>query len=224
MGQPLEFLGIGSSPFWINNAQFGYIRPVNVSVDGQVQLEDGEEIVTGWIPGDSDLPKSVKTVANTNIIQQLLPPDVQTGPIQIMTVMINPKKPDRWIFVAIPSARGDSENSLIFELDLEAQELALLLSLENEQLQMPIFISPDDRFLAVVTNVENENKLYILNLSTGRITKSNHGSPSDWSADGRWMLFFERGNPLLFAPDTDQELDIPVDISGCYSAVWTEQE
>jgi tricorn protease-like protein len=75
-----------------------------------------------------------------------------------------------------------------------------------------------------VTSDEDESNLYILDLSTDRITKSNHGFPSDWSSDGRWMLFFEDGNPLLFAPETDQELDIPLDIPGCYSAVWTEQE
>jgi hypothetical protein len=224
MGQPLEFLGIGSSPFWINDTQFGYIRPVNVTLEGQVLSEDGEEIVTGWIPGESDLRRPVKTVANTDIIQQLLPPDVQTGPIRIMTVMINPEKPDSWIIAAIPSESIGNRNSLIFELDLEAQELALLLSLGNEQLEMPIFTSPDDRFLSVVTSDENESNLYILDLSTDRITKSNHGFPSDWSSDGRWMLFFEEGNPLLFAPETDQELDIPLDIPGCYSAVWTAQE
>jgi Tol biopolymer transport system component len=87
-----------------------------------------------------------------------------------------------------------------------------------------MFQSPDGRFLAFVTSRGNDIRFYIRDYANGRVTKSEHSYPADWTDDGQWLLFFESEKMILFSPDTDQEIDIPINISGCYSAVFTSED
>jgi Tol biopolymer transport system component len=84
--------------------------------------------------------------------------------------------------------------------------------------------SPDGQFLAFVTSLGKDITFYIRNYASGRVTKSDHSYPVDWTDDGRWLLFFESEKMVLFSPDTDQVINIPINISGCYSAVFISED
>jgi hypothetical protein len=222
--QPIEYLGYGSSPFWTNDSSFGYVRPAQITVDGRIVADAGNEIAIGNIPRDSEMVSMIRQIVHTKILQEVLPADRQPGPLQFLSVIPYPLNPDQWIIAATSSPDIPAENSYLFAFDIESQELTFILNLGEEKLHLPMFQSPDGRFLAFVTSRGNDIRFYIRDYANGRVTKSEHSYPADWTDDGQWLLFFESEKMILFSPDTDQEIDIPINISGCYSAVFTSED
>jgi hypothetical protein len=224
--QPIEYLGFGTSPFWIDESTYGFVRPSQVAVDGQIVEDAGNEIVVLSIPKDSEMSSVIQEVVHAKFFQDVLPVAKQPGPLQIVSVMPYPRNPEQLIVVASSIQESPAINSYLFGLDIGSQVLSLILDLGDvslDSLSMPILQSPDGRYLAFVTHRDGDTNFYIHDYESGRMTKSDHGLPVDWTDDGRWLLFFESGKMVLFSPDTDQEIDIPINISECNSAVFTSE-
>lgn len=210
-----EPVGEGYSPFWLSDDTFGYVRP----------LASNYEILLQHVADAAPL------VALTQEDLLAVTPEIAMPPAVIRHAFTHPGQPSL-LFILAVDALG--RRSYLFTYNWQTGELELRLQSLSQPMQTLSF-SPDGRWLMLTGYDDglyrsngNANILYLHDIAA-RETKTYVSqlntfalSPTfDWSADGRWLLFFLDDRVVsLVAPDYDYQWVFAHEQGNCVGLNW----
>lgn len=228
LGQSLLPLGVGLSPFWLDDDTYGYVR---------YDREEGApsmQIATSSV--DDDLPRIVMPVTD---LARLLDPE-QPPLLFINYVTPNPANPDQ-LLVSATTVGATSAKYNIFSLQLSTAEPRLLLQFERlpsgyPSLLTPVGyppfrVSPDGRWL-LVTLLESTTpttwSFRLYDLQEEETLALNAYYPQypaqfpfyDWTSDGRWLAIVEDGYLRLIAPGNGYQKLASHRLDDCFHVAW----
>lgn len=208
----------GYSPFWLDNQQFGYVRPG--------AGESGDEVLIADVAAVD--PQVVLTMADITAVG----PTGILAPATIRFVLTHPAQPSL-LFIMALDALG--REVYVFSYDLATEELALRLQSPIRPFHVLGF-SPDGRWL-VLTGSNNDDSnpagspgsLYVQEIATQETQTyvlqfaSFILSPIfDWSADSQWLLFTVDDRLIsLVAPDYAYQWVVAHGRENCTATYWT---
>lgn len=232
-GQPVRILGQGYSPFWIDDAHYGFVRltPQLAVVASELGDDTAQVLLTS---------EQVTAVLD----------DPETGVPSISYAAAQTGNPG-WLFLTGPEIRGAAGkyNIFTFRLDDNWQEtasgtLTLRLQLDDPPLGYPttltpggtppISFSPDGRFLVTTLLTDPPNdvwNIYLHDIISGETQLIHTSSPRypanspffDWSHDGQWLIVVAEGFFKLVAPGVHYERVILHDFDACYFTAWVNR-
>jgi hypothetical protein len=221
LGGALVDVGPGSSPFWLDDTRYGYVRSTPPS-----SPSGGQELVVA-----SSTDDVAHTLLALAAVKQAFANSEDASELTIRYAMSNPVDADS-LLVAIGDA---SRNSLsILSLNVTSGELTMLLDAAI-QLDGTIGLSPDGRWLVlsgykVLDDVNNSSSgltyLYdlILNEATRIATHDRDflfASPYDWTADGEWLAVVRHEHTVhLIAPESGYSHFLTHPFDACVSVAW----
>lgn len=213
--------GEGYSPFWLDDQQVGYVRPG--------APETGDEIVLLSLPDMTS--QTILTLAD---LQATMPKSLY-APASIRYVLPHPQQTGL-LFVMALDALG--REAYVFSYDWPTGELVLRLQSPVRPFHALGF-SPDGRWLALTGSNKDEYNggtnsgvLYVHNIATqetqtyiSQFANFVLSPQYDWSADGRWLLFFVDDRILsLVAPDFHYQWVFAHDQRNCSSMNWINRQ
>ncbi len=220
-GSSTQFVDNGSSPFWLNNSEFGYVATDEATGVPQVYVTDINGREPSVLFTAQDLPLERSDISNQQI------------PLRIDYVAPHPNNPAQ-LFVGtklvLPGGIGylftynwqDKTTSLLFEWDGEP-------TLARRGYRF----SPNGRFFLLTTYREFSDAwhlyLYDTQLGTTQTVplRGIYRLPLhwylDWSADGNWLSLVENGSIHLLAPAYQYQTTLMFDPI-CQTAVWVNRE
>ncbi|MBK8901899.1 MAG: hypothetical protein IPM53_11985 [Anaerolineaceae bacterium] len=212
-------VGEGSSPFWIGNEEFGYIRTTP---------SFAQELVTASI--DNVEPQVVLT---TQALAEALVE--QTGyPLLMQYATAHPTDPH----ILLVMAAAQNREGYLFQVERQTGDVTLLFPLDVSRGEHSLGFSPDGRFLIASGSWwQDENRridtlpfgvLHLYDLETGdhrTILINNQiyfpAFTFDWSLDGTWLAFIRDDNVIgLVAPAYDYQQMLIHDMGTCTSLAW----
>lgn len=211
-------IGNGSSPFWLDNESFIYIRQVEDAEAGTGAIET-VEIVAAAV----DDPLNGRVLVDSAAISTAITGNDPTVPVGIHYVVAHPDQPD-WLFMsATLSPFAEPQTHYILSFRGDTGELSIVLNLENFQ-DYSFYITANGQLMAVQTS----NDLMLFPLDSAEKTA---GTPNeaytldgtyshDWSQDGRWLLIVGQVSFRLIAPGYNYDQTIIHDNSACTTAAW----
>ena len=207
-------LGLGYSPFWVDNDTFGFI---------EYQAETGEpQVVIRQI--DAESTETVVTLAE---IEALIPEKVR-APYEIRYVVTHPAQPNLLFPVALDAF---GQQLYLFAYDLLSDDLTLRLQSRIHPFHSLGF-SPNGRYLVLTGHDEDTigraNTLYIHDIAAAEtqtyLTMNNTFAYSplyDWSLDGNWLSFLVDDRVVgLLAPDHEYQMIFAHDQGHCTATAW----
>ncbi|HEX6385344.1 MAG TPA: hypothetical protein VF177_11790, partial [Anaerolineae bacterium] len=223
-GEDSHFLGLGATPFWLDNETFGF-----VTLDPELLRQSIYTVTVGNATVEPTLLLAVDELA------AVLPESQESGSLHLDYVAVTPTDPDL-LLIASADPSGQASGGYLFTFDRETEKVSLHLEIEDEPrlYQRGYRFSPDGRWLLIssLNNVDPIWVLYLHNVEGGDTltftVNDTYPLPlhwyTDWSADNQWLSLPERGHVRLIAPDHDYEhLVIPED-RVCSGAVWVNKE
>ncbi len=227
LGEEIEIIGAGASPFWLDNDRYGYV------------LDAGEgrrnTVLSGKV-GEAGLNDILLTVAD-------LTRDTEDSSLRLLDfVAVHPEMPDHLIIVTMDLEsdeelfewwKGGQPGATLFVYDWEAKETVLMQSFANDvALNRSYRFSPNGRFLLFGEGAEyRPTRLHLLDISTGEskliATQSKFFDSIEWytdfSLDGEWLLVVDNGFLQLLYPGSGYERLIIPSTDQCETAVWVNQ-
>lgn len=229
LGEPVQLLGGGFTPFWLDATTYGYTRYQPGLEMVIADLVDGEPRVAL----DGDGVTAVLT-------------DPATGTPSISAIAAHPTIPGRLILAGAEiRGAGGKYNIFTFQFDDWTQSvsgtLALLMQLDDPPLGYPSSItpggippfsfSPDGRWLVVAQLAAPPDNTWQIRLHDIQANQSQLISTSsprypanspffDWSSDGQWLVLVDDGFFKLIAPAAGYERIILHDFDACYFTAW----
>ncbi len=231
-GTPVESLGRGFTPYWLDAATYGYTR-----------YQPGLELVIAdLVDGDPQV------VLDGDEVTAVLT-DPATGTPSISYIAAHPTNPGL-LTLAGPEIRGAGGKYNIFTYQFDdwqkstAGTLRLRLQLDDPPLGYPSLItpggippvsfSPDGHWLVaaqLAAPPDDTWQIYLHDISanqTQTITTSSPRYPAnspffDWSSDGQWLVLVDDGFFKLIAPAAGYERIILHDFDACYFTAWVNR-
>lgn len=216
-------VGVGVSPFWINNEIFGFIRTA-----ANVSLPVLQELVAASVYNFE--PEVVLTTA---VLTEAMPE--QTGnPLFMRYAIAHPTNEDLLLVMASTQA----DDSYLFQVNRRTQAVELLFPLDLSGGEHSLGFSPDGRFLvatSIIQQVTNSpgstlsfGAMHLYDLASGELktflTNTDLFFPAftfDWSLDGNWLAFTRGNNVIsLLAPAYDYQQTIFHEEGNCTSLAW----
>ncbi|MFZ1398463.1 MAG: hypothetical protein WAS33_16285 [Candidatus Promineifilaceae bacterium] len=217
-------VGQGSSPFWIDNVQFGYLRTVPEAAQPFAQ-----ELVIASV-GNLE----PETVLNTELLTAALPERRGSNPLLMQYAIAHPTDPN----ILLVMASTQASDGYLFQLNRQSNEVSLLFTLDISRGEHSLGFSPDGRYIVATgafwedSSRDQEEMLFgvmhLYDLATGEhkpILINNEvlfpAFPFDWSQDGNWLAFTRDDNVIgLLAPAHDYQQMIFHDQGSCISLAW----
>lgn len=215
-GQLIKPIGSGSSPFWIDNETFGYLRTERANAEIVVTTMN-DEILFRLAADEllAALPEEAQ--------------DVDT--LSIRQIMSHPANPQLLIVdTAVPT-----QAQYIFAVNRLSQEIELLLKLDDRYGFIDFRFSPDGRWLTLTTYdrldpLDATWSVYLHDIEQRETTLLAFNpipypaDSYDWSDDSRWFLKVEDGFITLVAPAYNYYKMLFFDAALCTSAVWVHEK
>ena len=212
-------IGEGSSPFWINTEQFGYIRTTPSFV---------QELVTASV--DNLEPQVLLTTAAlTEALTE------RTGnPLLIQYAIAHPLDPN----ILLVMAATQASDGYLFQINRQSGDVSLLFPIDVSRGEHALGFSPDGRYIvATGALLQNANRgqdnmlfgaMHFYDLTTGEhnsiLVNNEVFFPAftfDWSQDGNWLAFIRDNNVIgLMAPAYDYQQMIFHTEGNCISLAW----
>lgn len=193
-GQPLQQVGVGAFPFWVDNGRYGFARPAGDNGFEIVQQTIGSADINVWLTWPE--------------IQAQLPDQVNGHQPSLNQVAVVPQRPEL-LLIAINLARGN-QSPLISQVDLTQ----ILLYNWQTQTWLGEALLPGDLHQfnwsstgQWVLASSSYGLLYLLELPhLTPLFSSDVSLPQDylWSADGQWLLNINNGFFTLYQPAQKQ--------------------
>lgn len=222
-GEPLDVIGAGSSPFWLDNERYGFV------------MDAGEgrrnSVLAGKI-GKSGLETLLTTA-------DLAPNGVDDRLRLFDFVAVNPANADQLVLVTLDAEnnettidwfRGAQPEATMFIYDLETEQVALAQPFAVDVgYNRSYRFSPDGRFLLMGEGAEyRPTVVHVLDTQTGaafavplqtKFLDSIHWY-TDFSLDGDWLLVMDSGFMHLLLPGANYERLVIPTTGMCETAVW----
>jgi WD40 repeat protein len=214
----------GTSPFWITNELFGYIRPVAPS-----SVPSFQEIV---IVSTGDLVP--ETIIETTAVKAALPENNRSNALIFRYAIAHPTDTDLFLLMASTQAN----DSYLFQVNRQTQDVKLLFPIDLSRGEHSLGFSPNGRFLVATGTMRQDTNasdstlpfgaLLLYDLESGELktilTNADLFFPAftfDWSLDGNWLAFSRDSNVIgLLAPAYDYQQTIILEEGDCTSLAW----
>lgn len=222
-GQNPEPVGVGLSPFWLNEDYFGYLR---------ILEEGAQELVVAAVQEGASQDGAHYVVADMTAFREAVAASEGTEP-RPMTYLgniqvINASVPQLLILAHSPGP-GEAMTNYAFLVTLTEPDshasVELLLASNAQILPNP---SPDGRWLSVrefdpVAGWENSN-FSLINLESGDQQPLGTGGDSLWSTDGRWLVRSYDSYFLLWEVETGRSVMVEFERPrpDCDTDIWVE--
>jgi hypothetical protein len=207
-GRPLERLGQGTSPIWLDNRHYAYRSGRN----------------------ESEL--RVFAVGESEPVRILRPADLATEPADMEVTGAVPD-PGRSGRIYLTTRSQTTASGYLFAYDLQPGTARLLHEVEHTALGLaPMGFSPDKKWLALVASTVQPDgggrwrrQIVLVNNETGDprtipVDESSLLPIEDWTSDGRWLLQLGNGFILLTDPERLERYLIRHDFRDCTAATW----
>lgn len=219
------YLDQGHSPFWLDEATFGYVRYLTGETWSETELVLVERL-DEWA---TRLQKEV-IITGADLVAAAAFYGEQ-GHIFIHQVIQSPTDPAILLILARTFSHGMVEMSYLFTLNIQTNQLTLLA--RERRLGEPIIFSPNGRYVSRVTYEAGYWALTVHDLQAGTIQQWPASLVNtivwqqryDWSQDEQWLLLAANemirllpvGLPLTA---NSQEVSLPLPQAGCYAVGW----
>jgi hypothetical protein len=121
---------------------------------------------------------------------------------------------------------GDESLDYVLLFSPEARETRLALPLDDFRQLEPLSINAGGTKAVAMGLSADGTRLNVelIDASSGDVRSLPDLTPQDWAADGDWLVQSDRGVLYLVSTTDGRQWPVRHDVSGCYSAVWIEQE
>lgn len=219
VGDTLVPIGDGSAPFWIDEANYGYVRSF-----GQ------EQAVVIVQPGEDPLEQVMLT---TTDLRSALDPDHRIGRLLIGRVMVNLPTDNlatggEWLVLAFEMGRDGAVNQAYFftydpgsgkarVIPHSGQLMSFNLSPSREKLALGGFVEETGQWEITVVGHEMIGAARV-QLESGGLDAA---APSySWSPDESWLLLLDQGLLTLFEPASGLVHKVRPPEASCVQAAW----
>lgn len=226
LAEPAEAVqvGEGSSPFWINNEQFGYIRT----------MPDESRPVSQELVVASVANLEPQTILKTADLDEIISDRLTRNPLVMQYAIAHPTDENFLILMVSTQAR----DSYLLLMNRQTQETSVLFSLDLSRGEHSLGFSPDGRFLVATGSLwqdvaQRDESLFfgvlrLYDFETGNqkniLINTDSFFPAftfDWSRDGNWLAFTRDSNVIsLMAPAYDYQQTIMHEEGNCTSLAW----
>lgn len=231
-GQLLKKIGPGSSPFWLDNETYGYIRPAPSD-------ESGQEVVIASIENDD--PQVLLTLED---LLERLPADRNPYRPLLGVAAGNPANPNLLSLQVADSRSGREEYIFLVHRSVDpaqGSDISLRLQVDDAPV-WGMWFSPDGRWLMLSSTEQSVNgsrtwALYLHDIDRNQTTVYRSDISEfvleetnlevltgyDWSQDGQWLVKVGDGTIDLIAPAHDREERITHEFNTptCPIVSWT---
>lgn len=227
-GDDLSLIDLGTSPFWLDNTTYGYVRLLRRPSE---QVDTDYEVIV------ADLAARRSRILTTGrALERLLPQDAQDteGRLIVSDVLTHPAHPDT-LFVIVSSTliRFTSSSSggsvFLFAVDRRSGRAEHLLSLQRQQVEADILLSTGGDWLAFSGRVPATGAVgtFVYDVAGGSLT--TYASPDsyartapvqDWSAESEQLLVADGGLLRIFTPGEEREQALALPVPGCAFVAW----
>ena len=219
-------VGVGYSPFWVNNDLFGFIQ-----TNTETGLAPFQELV---IVATDTLEPEILIISSA--LRGFLPESNDRTSLYMQYAVAHPTDANRLLLMASPI--GQPVDGYLFQINRQTQEVELLFDIDLSRGEHSLGFSPDGRFLVATATSQRLSEtfrerttfdaLHLYDFETNErqtiLTNSNTFLPSfkfDWSLDGNWLAFIrDRGVIGLIAPAHDYQKMVIHDVGDCTSLAW----
>ena len=234
-GEPVQPVGTGFNPFWIDGETFGFVR---------FEGEPDTGITTQVVLGDRAGSEPRVLFDGYDLSQVAAIP--WGSLLYVHEVIPSPVDPEI-LLVSSTGIRDQSGNYFIFSLDMSDSQNQPALNLEVARsgsmggvpgvfspTGLPTFlVSPNGRWLAMAELNSQDRETWTIvvhDLQTGITKEVSNGVPAmpgnfpllDWSGDGQWLLIGDRDFLHLFAPGHEYEEYVAHEFDACSQLVWAD--
>ena len=218
-GEVINSPGFGSSIFWLDNEQFGYL----------IQFQNGQQQL---VLADNDLARP-EILTDNESLRLLFPERERPSSLRIQLAQPIPTNPDVYFILAQASlSPGSPAYMLLYDRVQDVITLLTPLGGTVASVGNGVRSSPDGRFLQITLAMEDAEgiQLYLQDSSSPRIyaarllgdTPFPRHFYASWSADGDWLAVPELGAIRLWHNGWDERLLTFADLS-CANAAWVNK-
>lgn len=219
-----QWIDKGWAPFWVDDGQFGYVRPA--APGGDYVAGDALEVVLAAV----ETSKQKRVVLRTADLAAVLPARPGGGPVRLYVndVMQHPAT-GALLFSLVTWGEGDvgsgsTQHYVLYEA--AGERLRYFWGVDDSS-GYPMAFTENGRFFSALTADSNQWMLHLYDLEQDETTTyALQPTPDffypvlDWSADEAWLVLAEDRLLRLIAPAHDYELPLFHNLSGCRTAVW----
>ena len=218
-GEVINSPGFGSSIFWLDDEQFGYL----------IQFQNGQQQL---VLADNDLARPEILLDNESL-RLLFPEQERPSSLRIQLAQPLPTNPDVYFILAQASlSPGSPAYMLLYDQMQDVITLLTPLGGTVASAGNGVRSSPDGRFLQITLAMEDTEgiQLYLQDSSSPRIyayrllgdTPFPRHFYTSWSADGDWLAVPELGAIRLWHDGWDERL-LTFDDLSCANAAWVNK-
>lgn len=209
----LQLAVSGRSPFWLDNARFGYVT-----------LLDGDEMQpeTAVQVASVTAPEAAVDLLRAEQLRQALPMAERPASLLIRDVVVPPGGDGFVVVTAVTNPTAQSAYVFLINLPLAGQPAAVedIAWLADFSQVDRVEFSPNGRWLYSIHL--GELILYDTDTASWRRQNTNsvYGNLTIWSPDGNWLLEYRENYLLLQSPETGYVQVVPHTLRTCYTLGW----
>lgn len=212
-GQYKKVVGVGDSPFWLNNTTYGYLQTDETGWQEWVTAVVGEDVPRRLLSAD-ELLAAIPEAERPKYLFMNVP------------VMVA-NKPDQ-LYMQASASSTQEQIYYLFAVTLtsdrfEVQDVTLLYQSNSSSW---VDLSPDGRWLVIHNSHNVEGTAVTLRpLETGeeqQLPLSQTHSGLSWSQDSRWYVRSGNGYMVIGAPDYNYKQYVFHDFGECGNVYWIE--
>ena len=223
-GRPVELIGRGQSPAWLDESRFTYIPLDPGRARDEFGRTFGQQVMLATANGQDGARLSTEMLFDAEMVRQAIPEGSRPETLGLWTAepALNG---DEWWFVGASSPGEADSQDFVAVFNPQSGEARIIADLGRYRLIQSPMISPQ-RGYAIIGGLSpdgNDISVELLDAATGELRRLESFFPTDWSADDEWLIQIESGTLTLTSTATGQQWPIEHDLPGCYSAVWTDR-
>ena len=222
-GQVEQIPGNNSSPFWLDNATYGYVQKEQ-SLPTSSRSHPEMRLITAVV---SPTTTYSQTVVTTNDLMPLLPGKPPLA-LVINRALNHPRYPDTiYLYTLDVQDHMAAQTAYLFALNHQTEEIRLVWQLTHQGSHAPPFFTRDGRYLILYTG----SGLLLFDPLTEEVASYPQQMGNrhdiffdyDFSKDGRWLLFRSQHELLLAALGQTYEQRVPIPLDDCIETVWVDK-
>ncbi len=215
-------LGKGLPVGWLDANRFAYLLMAAESQDS-APSSSFDELVVATVSSQRGEIVSQETIIKTSDLSKAVFDEDRKDQLRIDSALAIDDGMSGWVIIASYPANNDNDSvSYIFRFYPD-QEVANIIA-THEGSTFPMVLGQRAGFMAIAWRGEDKLVFKIFDTIDGQLLWQDDTLPYDWSDDGKWLIFVEQGRLRFTGTESHQEIVIPYDLRGCYSAVWVDRD
>jgi hypothetical protein len=222
-GVPIGAPVPGQSPAWLDDDQFVYVARDLQAEGDPLGRYFGQMAVVVRIDENGRLLRAPFFTVET--VRQAIPASIRPETLALWTLQ-PALQGDTWWIVTARGGGDIGSQDYVLLYNVESNEIRQALPLGDFQLvQAPMLNSSGSHVvITALSSDRSELSVELIDAQGGKLRRLASQVPSDWSADGKWLLQSYDGVLTLVSTRWDQERAVDIGDRGCTQAIWFERQ